>query len=69
MRILDPNETPNNRDGLNTYGENKIKTLVEFYEKAKKNESNITCKAILDGNTLIKEWRIACNIICNYKDF
>jgi len=69
MRILDSNEAPNNRDGLNTYGENEIKTLVEFYGKAKKNESNTICEAILDGNTLIREWRMARNIICNYKNF
>ncbi len=69
MRILDPNETPNNQDGLNTYRENEIKTLVEFYGKAKKNESNITYEAILDGNTLIKKWRMARNIICDIKIF
>jgi len=69
MRILDPSEAPNNRDRLNTYGENEIKTLVEFYGKAKRNESNIMCEAVLDGNALIREWRMARNIICDYKDF
>jgi hypothetical protein len=69
MRILDPSEAPNNRDGLNTYGENEIKTLIEFYGKAKKNESNTICEAVLDGNILIREWRMARNIICDYKDF
>ena len=44
MRILDPSEAPNNRDRLNTYRENEIKTLVEFYEKAKRNESNTMCE-------------------------
>jgi len=69
MKILDPKETSNNCDELNVYGENEIKTLIEFYGKAKKNESNIICEAILDRNILIKEWRMACNIICDYKDF
>jgi len=55
MRILDPNEAPNNHDGLNTYRENEIKTLVKFYGKAKKNKSNTICEAILNGNILIRE--------------
>ena len=69
MRILDPSEALNNRDKLNTYRENEIKTLVEFYGKAKRNESNTMCEAVLDGNALIREWRMARNIICDYKDF
>ena len=71
MRILDPIEAPtsNNHDGLNTYGKNKIKTLIEFYGKIKKNENNVTCEAVLDRNALIKEWKMSCNIICDYKDF
>ena len=44
MRILDPSETPNNCNRLNTYGKNEIKTLVEFYGKAKRNESNTMCE-------------------------
>ncbi|RIA85101.1 hypothetical protein C1645_831313 [Glomus cerebriforme] len=54
-KILDPSKALNNHDRLNTYRENEIKTLVKFYGKAKRNESNIICKAILDKNTLIKE--------------
>ncbi|RIA97663.1 hypothetical protein C1645_813706 [Glomus cerebriforme] len=41
IRILNPNEAPNNHNRLNTYGKNEIKTLVEFYEKVKRNKSNI----------------------------
>ena len=55
MRILDPNKAPNNRDGLDTYGENEIKYLAEFYGKAKRNERNIICKPVLDRNVLIRE--------------
>jgi hypothetical protein len=69
MRILEPNEAPINRDGLGTYGETEIKTLAEFYGKAKRNESNTMCEAVLDENILIKEWRMVRNIICDYKDF
>ena len=69
MRILDPNEAPNNRDRLDTYGENEIKSLAEFYGKAKRNERNIICEPVLDGNALIREWRMVRNIICDYKDF
>ena len=48
MRILDPNEAPINRDhGLGTYGETEIKTLAEFYGKAKRNESNTDRKSVV----------------------
>jgi hypothetical protein len=68
MKILDPNEAPN-RDGLDTYGESEIKSLAEFYGKAKRNEKNIICEPVLDGNALIREWRMVRNIICDYRDF
>ncbi|CAB4434716.1 unnamed protein product [Rhizophagus irregularis] len=55
--------------GNNTYSENEIKSLAEFYSRIKGNGSNIICKPVLNRNTLIREWRIACNIICDYKDF
>jgi hypothetical protein len=35
MRILDPKETPINRDSLGTYGEIEIKMLADFMEKLK----------------------------------
>lgn len=69
MRILDPNEAPDNRNRLDIYGENEIKTLAEFYGKAKRNENNIICEPVLDGNALIREWRMVRNIICDYKTF
>ncbi|CAB4428074.1 unnamed protein product [Rhizophagus irregularis] len=53
----------------NTYGENEINSLAEFYGRAKGNGSNIMCEPVLDGNTLIREWRMARNIICDYKNF
>ena len=44
MRILDPNETPINRDRLGyTYGETEIKTLAEFYGKLKEMKVVIPC--------------------------
>ena len=69
MKILDPNEAPNNRNGLDVYGENEIKILAEFYGKAKRNKSNVMCESVLDGNALIREWRTVRNIICDYKNF
>ncbi|GBC05036.1 hypothetical protein RclHR1_00060049 [Rhizophagus clarus] len=69
IKILDPNEAPNNHDGLDTYGESEIKSLAEFYGKAKKNGSKIMCEPVLDGNTLIREWRMVRNIIYDYKNF
>jgi hypothetical protein len=69
MKILDPNEASNNRDELDTYGKNEIKSLAEFYGRAKRNENNIICEPVLNGNTLIREWRIVYNIICDYKNF
>ena len=69
MRILEPNEAPINRDRLGTYEKTEIKILTEFYGKAKRNESNTICEAVLDGSILIKEWKMVRNIICDYKDF
>ena len=65
---MDPVEVPNHNK-LNIYRKNEIKTLIKFYGKIKKNKNNVICEAALDENTLIKEWRMAHNIICNYKDF
>ena len=48
MKILDPNEAPNN--GLDVYGENEIKILAEFYGKAKRSKSNIMYKSVLDSS-------------------
>ncbi|CAB4434724.1 unnamed protein product [Rhizophagus irregularis] len=54
--LTDPNEAPNNHDGLDTYSENEIKSLAEFYGRAKGNGSNIMCEPVLDGNAFIREW-------------
>jgi hypothetical protein len=69
MRILDPCETPLDRDELHNYGETEIKILADFYGKSKNNKLNILCEAILDGEKLITEWRMVRNILCDYKDF
>ncbi|CAJ0831434.1 2996_t:CDS:2, partial [Entrophospora sp. SA101] len=69
MCILEPREMPSNRNDLDSYGETEILILANFYGKDKKNSLNKSINSPIHKDKLIREWRMAKNILYDYKSF
>ncbi|CAG8814669.1 14703_t:CDS:2, partial [Cetraspora pellucida] len=67
LRIFDPCELPPQYNQIHSYGNSEICSLANFYEKPKK-LNQIEYLALIDNNSLTKEWDIFKYQLLNYRN-
>ncbi|KAF0522610.1 zinc finger protein [Gigaspora margarita] len=68
MRIFDFKQVPTTIQQMSTFGEEEIKYLAKYYGEDKIENGQVFL-AIINKYELIKEWRLAKLILCNFTTF
>ena len=65
LRIFDPHEMPSDKNALQTYGEEELSDIIDFY--GKKRMINDDEYSLIDGEEARNEWDLAKNYIASYR--